>query len=237
MAKQKIAIIVAHPDDEVLGCGGAIARHAASADEVHILIMAEGITSRDIRRNIDTRKEELSQLAKASQSAMQTLGAHSVEILKFPDNRMDEVPILDVIKAIETRLDCLQPSIVYTHHWGDLNIDHQITHQAVVTACRPLPEQPVKTIFFFEVLSSTEWQVANPTHAFMPNWFVDISRPSIDGISCLEKKINAIVCYQSEIRPWPHSRSIESVRFLAGMRGAACGISAAEAFVLGRMIQ
>jgi N-acetylglucosamine malate deacetylase 1 len=232
---QTVLVVAAHPDDEVLGCGGTIARHAAEGDAVHILIMAEGLTSRDKTRNVNARRDQLSVLAKTAQDVGVFLGGRSVELLSFPDNRMDTLPLLDVIKEVETRLEKIKPSIVYTHHHGDLNIDHQVTHRAVVTACRPYPEQKVKNLLFFDIPSSTDWQVSRTETAFSFNWFVDIS--GFDGkTTFLDKKLQALERYKDEMRHFPHARSIEAVRILALSRGAGVGIKAAESFVVGRRL-
>ncbi len=224
-----VLIIAAHPDDEVLGCGGTIAKHILNGDEVHVVILAEGVTSRDKVRERESRVGELSQLAQAAQGAGRILGVHSVELHGFPDNRMDSVDLLDVVKVVETAIDRYKPDMVYTHHAGDVNIDHRIVHQAVVTACRPLPGQCVKTLLFFEVLSSSEWQTPGSAPAFLPNYFVDIS-------NCLDKKLQALEAYESEMRPWPHPRSLEAVGNLARWHGATVGVEAAEGFVLGRKL-
>ncbi len=232
-----VLVVAAHPDDEVLGCGGTIAKHAAKGDTVHILIMAEGITSRDNIRDSIARKAELSSLEKAAMNIGSFLGVQSVETLSLPDNRMDTLPLLDVIKDVESRLEKIRPSVVYTHHDGDLNVDHQITHRAVITACRPYPGQPVHTLLFFEVPSSTDWQVAGMGNNFHPNWFVDISDVTEEKITHLEKKIQALEMYEREMRKFPHARSIEAIRALALTRGAGVGTEAAEGFVLGRLCQ
>lgn len=231
-----ILVIAAHPDDEILGCGGTIARHTANGDHVHILIMAEGITSRDNSRNIKERSNELTDLAKTARRAGKSIGAVAVELLSFPDNRMDSVPLLDVVKEVEKRINKIQPSVVYTHHLGDVNVDHQIVHKAVVTACRPTPWQCVKTLLFFEIASSTEWQPAGVVPGFTPNWFENIDTPATDGKTCLEKKMEALKIYTCEMRNFPHSRSIKALNYLARWRGASVGLNAAEAFVLGRKI-
>ena len=231
---QTVLVIAAHPDDEVLGCGGTIARHAAEGDAVHILIMAEGLTSRDQTRDAEARQSELSALAQTAHQAGNVLGASSVELLAFPDNRMDSLALLDVVKEVEARMANLQPSIVYTHHAGDLNIDHQITHKAVVTACRPYPDQPVRTLFFFEVPSSTDWQVPGTEAPFTPNWFVDISGCAADGKTFGAKKIQALELYESEMRSFPHARSLEAVEHLARWRGASVGKEHVEGFILGK---
>lgn len=226
----KVLIIAAHPDDEVLGCGGTIARHVQSRDEVHVLILAEGLTSRDKERERDKRADELSALAQAAREAGRILGVQSVELHDFPDNRMDSLELLDVVKVIEAAIDKYKPDAVYTHHAGDVNIDHRIVHQAVVTACRPLPGQCVKTLLFFEVLSSTEWQTPGSAPAFMPNYFVEIS-------DFLDKKLKALEAYRNEMRDWPHPRSLKAVEHLARWRGASAGVEAAEGFILGRKLK
>jgi N-acetylglucosamine malate deacetylase 1 len=222
-------IIAAHPDDETLGCGGSIAKWAKDGHEVHLLIMAEGVTSRDKHRNRNSSKQELSILAQSVKRAADILGVKSVELLNYPDNRMDSVNLLDVVKSIEKYVAKFQPVVVVTHHSGDLNVDHQITHQAVITACRPQPGQQVKRILSFEVPSATGWQSPSFGNPFVPNWFENISET-------LELKIKALEAYESEMREWPHARSIEAVQHLAKWRGASVGFSAAESFMILRQL-
>lgn len=224
---RSILVLAAHPDDEVLGCGGTIARHAQAGDTVHVVILAEGITSREAHRNRDSASEGLSQLAYAAHKASKILGAASIELQSLPDNRMDSLDRLEVIKLVESFLGKYTPDIVYTHHSGDVNVDHRRTHESVVTACRPLPGHRTRTLLFFEVASSTEWQPMGSAPAFAPNWFSDIS-------STLSLKLEALNAYGSEMRPWPHARSIQALEHLARWRGAMVGVDAAEAFMLGR---
>ena len=226
----KYLVIAAHPDDEVLGCGGSMAKRAKEGHEVHVLILAEGVTSRDKQRDRASRTVALSILAKSAKRATDILGVASVELLDYPDNRMDSVDLLDVVKTIEDYTEKLKPDVVITHHAGDLNIDHQIIHHAVITACRPQPEQTVKRILSFEVPSATEWQSPTVFNHFVPNWFEDISET-------LELKIKALKAYKSEMRKWPHARSIKSVEHLAKWRGTSVGAEAAEAFMLVREIR
>lgn len=221
----KVLVIAAHPDDEVLGCGGTIARHVAAGDEVRIHILAEGATSRTPSRDSDAHATELTALAQSAADAAMILGATSV-LHGLPDNRLDSLDLLEVIKLVEEVIFSYQPQLVYTHHSSDVNIDHQVIHRAVVTACRPLPGQSVRTLLFFEIPSSTEWQV--PT-AFSPNWFVSIEET-------LNLKVQALESYGAEMREFPHPRSISAVKALAAWRGASIGVNAAEAFVLGRLI-
>lgn len=224
---KKILVIAAHPDDEVLGCGGTIAKHVRNGDEVHVLILAEGITSRDNTKVSETSRADIAKLKNAANEAHRILGSSSIKLMDFPDNRMDSVDLLDVIKVVENEINDKMPEIVYTHHHSDLNIDHRITHQTVFTACRPEPGAIVKKIYCFEVASSTEWQAPMAGVPFIANTFVDISKT-------LDKKLSALKAYNSEMKPWPHSRSIKAVEHLARWRGASAGFEAAEAFVLSK---
>jgi len=172
----------------------------------------------------------LSQLEKLAHQAGKILGVNSVTLLGFPDNRMDSLDRLDVIKAVEKEIERLKPDTVVTHHSGDLNIDHRIINEAVVTACRPQPENTVHRILSFEVPSSTEWQSSTSILAFQPNWFEDVSKT-------IDKKIEALKIYQSEMREWPHSRSLKNIINLSKYRGSSVGREAVEAFVLLREIK
>ena len=192
--------------------------------------MAEGITSRDVKRDRKLRENELNNLEKLSKKSGDLLGVNNVELLNFPDNRMDSIDLLDIIKVIENFTIKLKPNVVVTHHAGDLNIDHQITHQAVMTACRPQPKHIVKRILSFEVPSGTEWQSQSNNRQFVPNWYEEISENN------LNKKIEALYVYKSEMREWPHARSVKAVKHLARWRGSNVGCDAAEAFMLLRNI-
>ena len=220
----EILVVAAHPDDEVLGCGGTMARHVENGDTVHVVIMAEGVTSR-LGRSRDAAA--VADLHAATHAANAVLGVSDVTHEGLPDNRLDGVERLEIIQRIETHIARCHPKAVYTHHAGDVNVDHQVVHHAVVTACRPQTGYPVETLLFFEIPSSTEWQTPGSALPFLPNWFVDIS-------STLERKLEALDAYRSEMRPWPHPRSIEAISHLARWRGASCSMACAEAFMLGR---
>ncbi|NEO50824.1 PIG-L deacetylase family protein [Moorena sp. SIO3I6] len=224
-----VLVVAAHPDDEVLGCGATIAKHGKQGDVVHSLILAEGATSRASNRDRSQWKSQLSALAVAAHKASEILGAASVTLDNFADNRMDGCELLDVIKVVEQAIDQYQPEVVYTHHSGDVNIDHRRIHEAVITACRPVPGHPVKSLLFFEIPSSTEWQPPGSAPIFAPNWFVDVTET-------LNLKLKALEAYQSEMRPWPHPRSLQAVEHLARWRGASVGVEAAEAFIVGRQL-
>lgn len=163
-----VLVVAAHADDEVLGCGGTIAKHATSGDKVYVVFMTNGVGSRN------AKIDEIKHRKKASEEAAKILGVSLTKQFDFPDNKMDTVALLDVIQSIEDVISKLQPEIIYTHHIGDLNIDHQITHKAVMTACRPQPDCCVKEIYSFEVPSSTEWQTLGYS-TFIPNAYIDIS--------------------------------------------------------------
>jgi LmbE family N-acetylglucosaminyl deacetylase len=221
----RVLVVAAHPDDEVLGCGGTIARHADAGDEVHVLIVAEGSTSRQKERDRSQVRDELSALVKAAQTAGLILGTAGVQLLDLPDNRLDALDRLDLIKQIEESIQLYQPECVYVHHAGDVNVDHRRLHEAVVTACRPTPGHLAKRLLSFEVASSTEWQPPGSAQAFQPNWFVDISEQ-------WQRKQEALIAYASEMRPWPHARSLKALEHLSRWRGAQVGVEAAEAFCL-----
>ena len=219
---ERVLVVAAHPDDEVLGCGGAVASHARRGDEVSVLIMAEGATSRATTQD-EAEAAEVAELRAAAREAAKALGVNPPRMLGLPDNRLDEVALLDVIKPIEDIVSEFAPDTVYTHHAGDLNIDHQTVHRAVLTACRPLPGSSVTAIYTFETLSSTEWGQPDAGETFIPRRFIDIS-------STMDVKLAALACYAGEMRPFPHARSTEAVRALAEWRGASVGMPAAEAF-------
>jgi LmbE family N-acetylglucosaminyl deacetylase len=223
-----VLIIAAHPDDEVLGCGGTAAKLSAGGSQVHVLILAEGLTSRDAARDRSRRSGDLDDLAKTAERAAADLKVSSIELHDFPDNRMDEIPLLEVVKVIEKKIGSILPEIIFTHFGSDLNIDHQVTNQAVLTAVRPIPGQTVKEVYFFEVPSSTEWQAGQP--GFAPNYFVPLTEDEL-GL-----KLKALETYRSEMRDFPHARSIEAVKALVRWRGASVGYPAAEAFMTARRI-
>lgn len=224
MTASSILVIAAHPDDEVLGCGGSIAKYAKAGSDVSVAFLADGVSSRD--------SEDASALKlrrSGAEKALGILGVRNFFFGTFPDNSMDTVPMLDVVKAIEAQIQAYQPKVVLTHHSGDVNIDHRRVHEATIAACRPQSGHPVRTLLFFEVASSTEWQAPGSAPAFVPNWFEDIS-------DSLRQKQDALEAYAMEMRAWPHPRSLQGITSLARWRGATIGVEAAEAFVLGRNI-
>jgi LmbE family N-acetylglucosaminyl deacetylase len=224
---KRVLVVAAHPDDEVLGCGGTVARLSAQGCEVVTVIAAEGSTARQPTRDAQDAFAELSHLRAVSVEAGKILGCLDVRHLGFPDNRMDGFELLEVVKAVEAVIDEVNPEVVVCHWGGDLNVDHQTVQQAVVTACRPLPGASVRAVLEWETASATEW--TSRDGAFAPNFFVDIAET-------LGAKIDALRQYHSEMRDFPHARSYQALEALARLRGSQVGAHAAEAFVVRRAV-
>lgn len=224
---KKILVVVAHPDDEVLGLGGSI--HRLVNEEgctVRVIILGEGLTSRSDERDIELWRNQLTTHKDNIVKATQIIGYDSSGIYDFPDNRFDTVALLDIIKVIEKEKNLFQPEIIFTHHGGDVNIDHQRTFEAVITACRPMANEIVKVIFTFETMSGTEWRASSDPRHFIPNFFMNINE------SDMSAKIQAMESYEFEKRSYPHPRSPEALRIRSKMWGVANGCDMAEAFQL-----
>lgn len=224
-------VVVAHPDDEVLGLGGTINSLIETSSIVtHLVILGEGITSRSKTRDVNNWKEVLKEHKSNIRLAQSIIGYHSVSIYDYPDNRFDSVPLLDLIKVIEKEKSEFQAEVIFTHHGGDVNIDHQRTFEAVITACRPMANEPVKTIITFETMSGTEWRASSDPRQFVPNLFFEINEQA------LAAKIKAMESYEFERRPYPHPRSPEALEIRAKMWGVTHGVRLAEAFQLIRTV-
>lgn len=219
-----ILIVAAHTDDEALGCGGAMARHATEGDTVHTVFLADGVSSRQ-----DGYDGALDERQQAAEAAQRILGVSSTSYLGLPDNRLDSLALLDIVQPLEAVIERLKPEIIYTHHYGDLNVDHRRTHEAVMTACRPLPGSAVKEILTFEVMSSTEWNSTGRA-PFLPTLYVDISDHR-------DTKQKALEAYALEMRTAPHSRNVEHMTYLAKHHGHCIGVEAAEAFMVMRVLR
>lgn len=231
LRNKRILIVVAHPDDELLGLGAAMNRlindYGVTA---HVVILGEGITSRSEERDIEKWKIQLEIHRSNICTAQKAIGYHSTAIYDFADNRFDTVALLDIIKVIEKEKENFSPDIIFTHHGGDLNIDHQRTFEAVMTACRPMANEKVKTIICFETPSGTEWQASSDPRHFIPNLFIEVSEENIGA------KIKGMESYEFEKRRYPHPRSPEALKIQAQRWGIAVGLEFAEAFMLVRSI-
>jgi LmbE family N-acetylglucosaminyl deacetylase len=217
---KKILIIAAHPDDEVLGCFGTVAKFIKEGYEAYTLILGEGKTSRDEKRVVENKKDELNILNNEIKKANDIIGIKKVFVESFPDNRFDNVDLLDIVKTVSKVKNEIKPDIIFTHYGKDLNIDHQITYQAVITATRPMEKESVKEIYSFEILSSTEW---NYPLSFSPDIFFDIS-------NTIDLKIKAMKEYNSELCEYPHPRSLEGIELNAKYQGMRIGKKYVEAF-------
>lgn len=225
MEKPNILVVAAHPDDEVLGVGGTLLKLAKENNEnIHILFLSRGEASRGEKYANERLREN------QARRTCQKLGATLHWTKNFPDNAFDSIPLLHVIQSIEPYLVKLQPHIVFTHYSQDLNIDHRITFQAVYTTFRPSRQRRLTKLYSFEVLSSTEWQVKDPSQVFLPNLYVDIA-------PYIKKKIELLNTYKREMDSFPFPRSAEGVLTLAQYRGMECGLKYAEAFKLIREIR
>jgi len=219
---KKILVVAAHPDDEVLGCGGSLARHRSEGDQIYVVFMSDGVSSRDESDDVSIH----ARLDSAANS-QKILGITEHFFLDFPDNSLDSVPFLEIVKSLEEIVFNLKPQVIYTHHYGDLNLDHELTCRAVLTVCRPIPNFFVKEIYGFEIMSSTEWAI--PTkNSFEPIKFVDIEH-------FINIKIDALNAYRQEMRPVPHSRSLEHIVALSKHRGYSVGLNFAESFEIYRI--
>ncbi|MFH1549960.1 MAG: PIG-L deacetylase family protein [Planctomycetota bacterium] len=221
-----VLVVAAHPDDEVLGAGGTIARHTGRGETVYAVLLGEGITSR-AEKGVAPSGAGVRDLKQNAREAASIVGIEQTFFFDFPDNRFDAVPLLDIVKAVESVKKEIRPEIVYTHHRGDLNIDHRITFAAVLTAFRPMAGESARRILSFAVPSSTEWSAPAPESVFAPNVFVDIGEH-------FEKKVAAMKAYRSEIREFPHPRSPEALEIYAKMWGVTVGMNYAEPFLLVR---
>ncbi len=231
LENKRLLVVVAHPDDELLGLGASIhrlvQRHGCTARAV---ILGEGLTSRATTRAPARWAAELATHRANIAHAAAAVGYASTGIYDFADNRFDSVDLLDLVKVVEQEKEAFQPEVVFTHHGGDTNIDHRRTFEAVVTACRPVPGEPMRTLLACETPSSTEWQAASYPQPFLPNVFLAVSAEDVAA------KIAGMEAYEFEKRPYPHPRSPEALRVLAQRWGVVIGQPFAEAFMLIRHI-
>lgn len=217
---KNILIVAAHPDDEILGCGATVARLVKEGYKATTLILGEGKTARDDKRDVKKREKEMSALYKEVKKANKFVGVNDTIVHDLPDNRFDSLPLLDVVKVVEKVKKEVKPSIIFTHYENDCNVDHTVTYRAVMTATRPMKGECVKEIYSFEVMSSTEWRYPI---TFSPNVFFDVTKT-------LNAKVKAMDAYKSELREFPHPRSLKGIELCAANWGMKLGVKYAEAF-------
>ena len=219
-----VAAIMAHPDDEVLGCGGSLTRLSRSGASVHIFILATGLTSRGPADEMALRA-----LKEQARAATIRLGAETIDFADFPDNEMDSLSLLEIVKQVESFVTKIKPDLIFTHHSGDINIDHDLTQRAVMTATRALPKSKPVEVLACEVLSSTEFGPADKR--LQPHLYVRLTEEDVNAT------IEALTCYSGEIHDWPHPRSAQALEHQFRLRGAECGADAAEVFEVLRMVR
>ena len=224
MRKNKnILVVAAHPDDEILGCGGSLLHFRNKGYKIKILFMADGESSRKIKRKkkyeLITKRESQAKLVSKRSKFLPPV------FFRYPDNQMDSVPLLEIVKKIEKEIKLFKPNIIFTHFENDLNVDHKITFNAVLTATRPRSKTFVDQIFCFEVTSSTNFSFySDRNKIFNPNVYIDINK-------FIKKKLSLLKLYKTEMRAWPHPRSIHGVLNLAKNRGSQIGTKFSEAFI------
>ena len=231
LRNKRIMIVVAHPDDELLGLGATLHKLINEYNvKTHVVILGEGITSRSDVRDVAVWENELATHRENIKNAQLAIGYHSTSIHDFPDNRFDSVALLDIIKVIEKEKRTFNPEVIFTHHGGDVNIDHQRTFEAIITTCRPMQDENVKIIITFETPSGTEWRSPTDPRHFLPNLFFSVSENDVDS------KIKGMESYEFERRNYPHPRSPEALKIQAQRWGVVVGTNYAEAFCLIRSI-
>jgi LmbE family N-acetylglucosaminyl deacetylase len=220
---KRVLVVGAHPDDELLGLGGTIARHVAAGDQVTVALIADVGSAR-------YEDETIHAVRQCARQAAEWLGIADVCFAGLADQKLDTLPILEIVQWVETVLAGVKPHVIYTHHRGDINRDHTIVYEATLTAARPYTTPNLERILCYHTPSATEWAGPNVENVFIPNVFVDIS-------AYLENKLNAMAAYKTELRPVPHPRSLEALRTQAAYWGSVIGVAAAEPFMLVREIQ
>lgn len=229
---KRIMVVASHPDDELLGLGATMHKLIKEQGvQTRVIILGEGITSRSDARDTELWKDALEKHHRNVETARQLIGYQGVQAYDFSDNRFDSHSLLDIVKVVEHEKEQFRPDYIFTHHGGDLNIDHQMTFQAVMTATRPMEGELVKAVFTFETPSASEWQATCDPRHFMPNLYMEISEED------LQVKCDAMAAYEFESRTFPHPRSSEALKSLAKFRGYTVGKQLAEAFQMVRMIE
>lgn len=230
LKNKKVLVVVAHPDDELLGLGGTLNKLVSEYEStIRVVILGEGLTSRSDERDSEKWNKELETHRSNIKAAQKVIGYQELSIHQIADNRFDSVDLLDIIKIVEKEKQGFTPDYIFTHHGGDVNIDHQRTFEAVITATRPMENESTKGIFAFETPSGTEWRASTDPRHFIPNIFIELSEKNIQA------KIKGMESYEFEKRKYPHPRSPEALRIVSQRYGVQIGCGFAEAFMLVRI--
>ncbi len=217
-----ILVVAPHADDEILGVGGAIAKYIDEGHKVYVCIVTRGHLSMFPEEILLKLREEVI-------SAHNYLGVEETIFIDFPAVLLSEVPKWEINKKINEVVEKISPQIVYIPHFGDMHLDHDIVAKATMVAVRPIKNNKVLEVYSYETLSETEWNVPHSSNTFIPNTYVDIS-------NYIDKKVNAMSYFTTQLKDFPHPRSLEAIRSLAKLRGSTVGVNAAEAFSLVRRI-
>lgn len=222
---KKVLIIVAHPDDETFGCGGLIKKLSSNKNNINVISFTNGVGSRLNQKSLQIEERE-----KSSKNASKILGFKWLAQYDYSDNELDKVSLLEIIKIIEKHKKRFKPHIILTHNFSDLNIDHRKIAEATLTAFRPEPKEKLEQFLTFEVPSATDFRMLKNKKNFLPNYYVNIEKN-------INSKIKAIKCYKKELKPYPHSRSVNGIKNLNKIRGNQSGLKYAEAFEIIRKIE
>ena len=223
--RKKVLLIVAHSDDETFGCGGLIKKLSLNKNTINAISFTNGVGSRSKNNQEEIKKRKISSI-----KASKILGFKWLAQYDYPDNQLDKISLLELIKIIESHKKKIQPHIVITHNFSDLNIDHRRIAEATLTAFRPEPKEKLEQLITFEIPSATDFRMLKNKKNFLPNYFLNIER-------FLKFKIRAIQCYKQELKKYPHSRSVKGIKNLNRMRGNQSGLNYAEAFEIVRKIE
>lgn len=223
--REVVLVVVAHSDDESISMAGTISKHIKKGDKVFVISMTNGVGARD-----DANLNKINQRKNASVTASKVLGFEWGDCYDFTDNGMDSYPLIEIIKAVEKAKYKYRPTLVYTHSGADLNVDHRVVSNSVLTAFRPQPNELCKEIRLFEVASATDYGNSSITGSFLPNLFIDISNEWPVKVKALEE-------YLEEMCEYPHSRSIQGIKNLGNLRGNQVGYDFAEAFEVIRKLE
>lgn len=224
----RVLIIAAHPDDEVLGCGGLLSRLKLSGSAVMVVVLGEGSSCRYVQPYAEKLQEDIEARRNGFLAAMNLFSITNFQLHDLPCGRFDTVPIIEINKMIERMILEFKPSIVFTHYEYDVNNDHRIVNRAVKMATRPATDGSVQSVLEFEVLSSSE--CAFDGKPFIPNFFYKLTRKDVD------LKSQALECYESEVSDFPFPRSSRGIEVQAMYRGMQCGSVFAEAFRIARCV-